>query len=1036
MNFSEVFIRRPIATSLLMAAIALFGVVAYRTLPVSDLPAVEYPTINVGANLPGADPTTMASTVATVLERQFTTIAGVDSMTSFSGTGFSSITLQFDLNRDIDSAAVDVQSAIAAVMPLLPPGMPTPPSFRKQNPADQPIINFVLTSSTIPMYQLDEYAETLMAQRISMVSGVSLVNVQGAQKYAVRVQLDPDKLVAKSIGLNEVSTAIRSWNVNAPTGTLYGPNQAFNIQANGQLMNAEAFKSMIVAWRNGAPVRLGEIADVVDGVENIRNISTRFTAEGGERAIMLQVMRQPGSNTVEVADRVKALIPMFQKQLPPSVQLVIRADRSQTIRQGFRDIQFTMWITLALVVGVIFLFLRNASATVIPSLALPFAILGTFAVMALFHYSLDSLSMMALILSIGFVVDDAIVMLENIVRHIEHGEAPMVAALRGSREVGFTIVSMTISLAAVFIPVLFMGGVLGRLFREFAVTITTAVLISGLVSITLTPMLCSRFLRMKKPGAGGWLSRAAAWPFDQMSLFYAWSLRGVLKYRPVMGLLFFVVLGATIYLYGRVPKGFIPDSDSDQLNLNVIAAQGTSYYQMQEYQKLVAEVVRRDPNVDSIMSNPFGGNRVGMFMVLKPRKQRALSAAQVIQELRPKLSRFPGFQVTLQMPPSLRIGGRQSGSTYQLEVRAPDTTQLYAQAQVLQNAIERLPEVLEVNSDLEMKSPRQTVHIDRERAAMYGLNALDIQQALYDAYGPSIASTIYKPANQYRVMLEMQPRYQEFTDYIRKIYFKGGNGQLVPLDSIATVKPDVGPQSINHSGQLPAVTVAFNLKPGVSLGEAVDRIDEVAKETLPPTVTTRFAGAAQAFQTSLKNLSLLLTIAILVVYIVLGVLYESYIHPLTILSGLPSAGVGALLTLLLFKSELNIYSFVGLMMLIGIVKKNAIMQIDFALEAERRDRLTPREAIYQGCLIRFRPIMMTTMAALFGALPIAFGYGSGGEARRPLGLAVAGGLVFSQLMTLYLTPVVYTYMAGILNWRRQRSAPPIPAHAPGLGFTD
>jgi HAE1 family hydrophobic/amphiphilic exporter-1 len=870
-----------------------------------------------------------------------------------------------------------------------------------------------------------------------MVSGVSLVNAQGSQKYAVRVQLDPDKLASKRIGLNEVSYTIQNWNVNSPTGTLYGPNQAFNIQANGQLMNAEAFKSMIVAWHNGAPVRLGEIASVIDSVENTRNMARRYTAEeDGERAIMLQVMRQPGSNTVEVADRVKALIPMFQKQLPPSVHLVIRADRSETIRQGFRDIQFTMWITLVLVVGVIFVFLRSASATVIPSLALPFAILGTFAMMALLQYSLDSLSMMALILSIGFVVDDAIVMLENIVRHIEHGEAPLAAALRGSKEVGFTIVSMTISLAAVFIPVLFMGGVLGRLFREFAVTITTAVLISGVVSITLTPMLCSRFLRAKQPGTSGWLSRAAEWPFEQMSRFYAWSLRGVLKYRPLMALLFFAVLGATIYLYGKVPKGFIPDTDSDQLNLNVIAAQGTSYYQMQTYQKLVADIVRHDPNIDSIMSNPYGGNRAGMFVVLKPRRERPLGADEIIRELRPKLSRFPGFQVTLQMPPSLRIGARQSSSTYQLEVRAPDTTQLYAQAQTLQKAIETVPEVLEVTSDLEMKSPRQTVQIDRERAALYGLNINNIEQALYDAYGPSIASTIYKPANQYRVMLEMQPKYQEFTDYIKKIYFKGGSGQLVPLDSVAKIIADVGPQSINHSGQLPAVTVAFNLKPGVSLGEAVDKIEEVAKETLPPTVTTRFAGTAQAFQDSLRNLSLLLTVAILVVYIVLGVLYESYIHPLTILSGLPSAGVGALLTLLLFKSELNIYSFVGLMMLIGIVKKNAIMQIDFALEAERRDGLAPREAIYQGCLIRFRPIMMTTMAALFGALPIAFGYGAGGEARRPLGLAVAGGLVFSQLMTLYLTPVVYTYMAGALNWRRERSAAPMTAPAPGLGFTD
>ncbi|HEY2842015.1 MAG TPA: efflux RND transporter permease subunit, partial [Bryobacteraceae bacterium] len=928
--------------------------------------------------------------------------------------------LQFDLSRDIDSAAVDVQSAISAVTPLLPPGMPNPPSFRKTNPAEQPIINLVLTSSTFPMNQLDEYAETLIAQRISMVSGVAQVSVQGGQKYAVRVQLDPDKLVAKRIGLNEVRAALQSWNVNTPTGTLFGPQQAYNIQANGQLMNATEFKTLIVAWRNGAPVRLGEVANVIDDVENNKNIAYRYTEEGRERAIILQVMRQPGSNTVAVTDAVTTLLPMFEKQLPPSVHLITRGDRAKTIRQAFQDIQYTMVITLVLVIGVIFLFLRNASATVIPSLALPFAILGTFAVMAVLHYSLDNMSLMALILSIGFVVDDAIVMLENTVRHIEHGEKPFEAALRGSKEVGFTIVSMTISLAAVFIPVLFMGGVLGRLFREFAVTITTAVLISGLVSITFTPMLCSRFLKIKPPGTGGWLSRAAEWPFDLMSRFYGASLRTVLKYRAVMGVVFFIVLGATIYLFGNVSKGFIPEQDMDQLQMNLIAAQGTSYYQMQDYQKRVADIVRQDPDVESIFSNPGGGNRANMFVVLRPLRERAAGAAQIIQRLRPKISRFPGFQVTLSMPPSLRIGGRQSSSTYQIEVRAPDTNELYTQAQILEKAIANEPHVLEVTTDLEMKSPRVTVDIDRERAALYDLNANQIEQALYDGYGPSIASTIYKPANQYRVMLEMQPRYQTFPDYISKIYFKAGNGQLVPLNSLARIVPAVGPQSIAHSGQLPAVTISFNLKPGVSLGDAVESIQQLAKDTLPPGVTARFAGTAQAFQDSLKNLALLLTVAILVVYIVLGVLYESYIHPLTILSGLPSAGVGALLTLILFKSELNIYSFVGLMMLIGIVKKNAIMQIDFALEAERKDGLPPREAIYQGCLIRFRPIMMTTMAALLGSLPIAFGYGAGGAARRPLGLAVVGGLIVSQLMTLYLTPVVYTYMASLLNWRRER----------------
>jgi HAE1 family hydrophobic/amphiphilic exporter-1 len=1033
LNLSEIFIRRPIATSLLMAAIALFGIVAYRTLPVSDLPSVDFPTINVNANLPGADPATMASSVATVLERQFTTIAGVNEMTSQSGTGSTQITLQFDLDRDIDSATVDVQTAIAAVTPLLPQGMPTPPSFKKNNPNDQPILQLMLTSNVIPMNQLDEFAETLMAQRISMTPGVAQVNVQGSQKFAVRVQLDPDKLVGKRIGLNEVSTALQNWNVNLPTGTLFGADKVYNIQANGQLMNAAAFRPMVVAYRNGSPVRLEEIANVIDSVENDKNIATRYSPDGNERGIQLQVMKQPGANSVEVADRVNTLMPQFVAKFPPSVHLQVRSDRSKNIRESIRDIQTTMLITLVLVILVIFVFLVNGSATLIPSLALPFSLLGTFTVMALLNFSLDTISMMALILSICFVVDDAIVMLENIVRHVEGGASPYQAALDGSKEIGFTIISMTISLSAVFIPVLFMGGILGRLFREFAVTITASILISGVVSITLTPMLCSRFLKVKPHGSSGWFKRAMEWPFDRMAKFYAWSLRGALHARPVMAILFVAVLVATWFLFGAVKKGFIPDSDTDFLQLNMITPQGTSYYQMTKYQEIVANIVRKDPNVVSFMSNPGGGNRSFMGIQLKPRRQRKQGALEVIQNLRPKLTNFPGFQVTLSMPASMKIGGRNSSSAYQLEVRGPDTTQLYEQAQNLERAVARVPEVLEVNSDLENKSPRVDVMIDRERSAVYGLNANNIEQALYNAYGPSIASTIYGPANQYHVMLEMQPKYQAFTDYLSKVYFKAPAGQLVPLDSLASIKQDVGPQSINHSGQLPSVTISFNVKPGVSLGEAVDKVEQVAKDTLPANMIAHFAGNAQAFQDSLRNLTLLLTIAVLVTYIVLGILYESYIQPLTILSGLPSAMMGGLLTLYLFKAELNIFSFVGLIVLIGIVKKNAIMQVDFALAAERTG-LTPSEAIYQGCLIRFRPIMMTTAAAFLGAIPTALGYGSGGEARAPLGLAVAGGLFFSQLMTLYLTPVVYTYMSAMLAWHRSR--PSAGTVTPAPGFSD
>jgi HAE1 family hydrophobic/amphiphilic exporter-1 len=1015
-----------------MAAIALFGVVAYFTLPVSDLPTVDFPTLNVQASLPGADPATMASSVATVLERQFTTIAGLDSMGSSSSTGNTQVTLQFSLDRDIDSAAVDVQTAISEVTPLLPPGMPTPPSFKKQNPNDQPVIRFVLTSQTLPMSKIDEYAETIIAPRLSVINGVSQVNVDGQQKYAVRVQLDPDKLVAKRIGLNEVDTAIQNWNPNLPTGTLFGPKMSYTVTTNGALINAADFSNIIVSWRNKAPVRLGEIARVIDDVENNKQASWLYSRDGGERSVQLGVMRQPGANTIAVTDAVMKVMPQIQQQLPPSIHLAIRGDQSKSIRKSFNDIQFTMLATLLLVIAVIFLFLRNASATIIPSMALPFALLGTFAMMAVMNYSLDNLSLMALILSIGFVVDDAIVMLENIMRHIEHGMKPYEAALKGSKEIAFTIVSMTIALAAVFIPVLFMGGILGRLFREFAVTITTAILISGLVSISFTPMLCSRFLRVKaKPGL---LSRALEWPFLKMQQFYAWSLKGVLAWRPVMAVVFLAVLAATVYLYQIVPKGFIPDTDNDALMVNVEAAQGTSYYKMVDYVTRVANILRKDQNIDFFMTQAGNNNRNQSWVQLKPRAERQLSAQEIIEELRPKVSNIPGVRVFLNMPPSLRIGWRNSNSAYQLTVQAPDTAELYKQAEILRQEMLKVPQVLDVSTDLQMKSPLMNVKIDRERAAMYQLNASQIENSLYSAYGPRIASTIYTPSNQYHVLEEMQPKYQEWVEYLSKIYFKAGNGQLVPLDSLASVTPAVGPQSIAHSGQLPSVTVSFNLKPGVSLGEAVDRISEVAHNVLPPTVTANFAGTAQMFQSSLTNLGLLLTIAILVVYIVLGVLYESYIHPLTILSGLPSAGVGALLTLIICNNELNIYSFVGLIMLVGIVQKNGIMQIDFALDVESRLGKTPAEAIYEGCLIRFRPIMMTTMAAMLGAIPMAMGYGSGGEARRPLGLAVVGGLLLSQAMTLYLTPVVYTYMAGALKLVRGRRAAQAPA--PVLGYGD
>jgi HAE1 family hydrophobic/amphiphilic exporter-1 len=1025
-NISEVFIRRPIATSLVMLAIAFFGVIAYRALPVSDMPTVDFPTINVFASLPGGNPATMASAVATPLERQFTTIAGLEDMSSSSSQGATSITLQFDLSRGIDGAAVDVETAIAEAMPLLPAGMPSPPSFRKTNPADSPIMFLGLTSSTLPLWELDEYAETLIAQRISMVTGVAQVNVMGSTKYAVRVQVDPNKLAAKQIGINEVDSALRRWNVNLPTGTLYGPHQAYNIKASGQLMNAEAFRPVVVAYRDRSPVRLEDVAVVQDSVVDDKTASWFYTKTGNPRSINLMVMRQPGSNIIEVTDRIKKLLPSFQAQLPPSVDLTIRGDRSKNIREAFADIQVTMVVTLGLVIAVIFAFLRNTSATMIPSMALPLSILGTFAAMYLLDYSLDNMSLMALLLCIGFVVDDAIVMLENIVRHMERGEKPLQAALNGSKEIGFTIVSMTLSLAAVFIPVLFMAGILGRLFREFAVTITVAILISGLVSITLTPMLCSRFLRPLGTGRRGAFYRSTERFFDGMRHSYEKSLGWVLRHRPVMVAVFFAVLIATGYLYVIVPKGFIPDTDNDQLMVMAEAAQGTSFHQMSEYQQKVSDIIRNDSNVESVMSfcggSGWGSANTGrMYVLLKPRRQRLLTVNQVVEELRPKVTRFPGFRVFMTVPQALRIGGRMSKSSYDFTVQGPDTNELYRQAQRLERAIAQLPELQDVTTDMQIKTPQVNVDFDRDKAAALHLNTMQIQSALYDAFGPQWSSTIYGPTNQYRVLLEILPKFQEHADYLSLLQLKSSDGHLIPLSTLARLRKDVGPQTINHSGQLPSVTISFSPKPGVSLGEATSRIQEVARRTLPGNMTTSFQGAAKTFLSSLSNLGLLILIAIMVVYIVLGMLYESYVHPLTILSGLPSAGFGALLTLLIFRVDLNIYAFVGLIMLIGLVKKNAIMQIDFALEAERKEGKSPADAIYEGCLIRFRPIMMTTMAALLGAVPIALGWGAGGEARRPLGLTVIGGLLCSQLITLYLTPVVYTYMARILEgWRKRK----------------
>jgi HAE1 family hydrophobic/amphiphilic exporter-1 len=1032
MNISQTFIERPIATSLMMAAIALFGTVAYRALPVSDLPNVDLPTLLVTASLPGASPETMAAAVATPLENQFSMIAGLSSMTSSNSLGATQITLEFDLSRKLDGAAVDVQAAITQASRLLPPGMPTPPTFTKVNPADQPVLYLALTSPTLPLWTLHEYAETRVAQRISMISGVAQVQVLGAQKYAVHAQMDPHAMAARQIGINEIETALRNWNVNLPTGSIIGPQRAFTLQASGQLTTAAQYRPVVVAYRRGSPVRMEELGNVIDSVEDDKTASWFYTRHGSSRSIILAIQRQPGTNTIEVTDGIKNLIPVFRTEMPPSVNLNILYDRSDTIRESYTDVEFTMVLTLGLVVMVIFLFLRNFSATIIPSLALPFSIVGTFAVMYLLNFSLDNLSMMALILSIGFVVDDAIVMLENIVRHIEMGEKPLLASLKGSGEIGFTIVSMTLSLAAVFIPVLFMGGVLGRLFKEFAVTICVAILISGVVSVTLTPMLCSRFLRSIHEAKHGWFYRTTERFFEWMLRVYDVTLQWALRHRLLTMGVSGIVLAGTMYMFVTIPKGFIPDQDTDQMQVYTEAAQGTSYYQMVEYEKQIADIVAQDPNVESLMASvggatasTLGGPNYGELMVhLKPRHSRDKNVDEIIREMRPKLAAVPGMRVYLQNPPTVRIGGKVTKSLYQFSMQSPDKQELYTAAEHLTKKVAELRGVEDVTNDVAVSTPQVNLTIDRDKAAAMQINANQIENALYDAYGPRWVSTIYGSVNEYKVLLELKPEYQADPRALSLLYFKSVGGKLIPLDTLAKVESDTGPQTINHYGQLPSATVSFNLQPGASLGEVVSQIQKLATEELPDTIATQFQGAAKAFQSSLGNLWVLLIIAIAVVYIVLGILYESYIHPLTIHSGLPSAGFGALATLFVFGIDLNIYAFVGLIMLIGIVEKNAIMQIDFALEAERQHGLTPERAIYEGCLIRFRPIMMTTMAALLGAVPIALGYGAGGEARQPLGLVVVGGLLFSQLVTLYLTPVFYIYMSAaqerVAAWRGRR----------------
>jgi len=1009
-------------TTLAMTAILVFGLFGYRKLPVSDLPTVDFPTIQVNASLPGANPETMAAAVATPLEQQFSTIAGLDSMSSSSGQGSTQITLQFNLSRNIDDAALDVQSTISRATHNLPPDMPSPPFFRKVNPAAAPILYMALDSPTLPLTTVDEYAETYIAQRISMVSGVAQVSVFGSQKYAVRIQLDPNALAFRGIGIDEVAAAIQSENVNLPVGILSGDFKAYTVVASGQLGNAAAYRPLIVAYRNGSPVRLEQIGKALDSVENDMNASWY----NGTRAIMLAVQRQPGTNTVAVVDEIRKLLPTFRAEIPASVNMNILYDRSQSIRESVRDVQFTLLLAVFMVVLVIFLFLRNLSATIIPSLALPIAIIGTFGVMYLAGFSMDNLSLMALILAVGFIVDDAVVMLENIVRHMESGQDPMTAALAGSKEITFTIVSMTVSLVAVFIPVLFMGGILGRLFREFSITISVAILVSGLVSLTLTPMLGSRFLK-HAPAAGKrhLLYDYSERGFNAMLRWYEFSLKWVLhrKFSTMMTAVIFLLL--TVILFKVVPTGFIPSEDIGMLMGFTEAGQGISFNDMSRHQKALADIIQKDPNIDGFMSSVGSTNTGRFFIRLKKREDRKLNADRVVAELRPKLMTIPGIRAFLQNPPAIPIGGMMTKSQYQFTLQSPNIKELFKYAPILEAKMRELPGLLDVNTDLQIANPQVNVDIDRDKAATLGVSAHQIESAFYTAYGPRQISTIFAPNNQYDVLMELADPFQKDPASMDLLYIRSKNGELVPLKNLARVSRSVGPLSVNHLGQLPAVTISFNLAPDTPLGEVAAQVQKLAAQVLPPTISTGFQGQAKAFQASFQDLWLLLIMAILVIYIVLGVLYESFFDPVVILSALPFAGFGALLTLLIFNTQLNIYAFVGIIMLIGLVKKNGIMMIDFARAAQQERNIPPAEAIFQACLIRFRPIMMTTMAAIMGTLPIAIGFGAGASSRRPLGLAVVGGLVFSQMLTLFVTPVIYIYLDALQTRLTRKTQPAV-----------
>ncbi|MDB5568743.1 MAG: acriflavin resistance protein [Tardiphaga sp.] len=1025
MTLSELCIRRPVMTTLITASIIAFGIFGFRLLPVSALPKVDFPTIAVTATLPGASADTMAASVAGIIERQLSTIAGVSSMTSSSSQGATAITIQFDLNRNIDAAALDVQTALTIAQRRLPIEMTVPPSFRKVNPGDFPILFVALSSETLPLSTVNEYGDITIGQALSQIPGVAQVVIYGAQKFAVRVQADPEAAAARGLSLEDIRAAVSRANSSTPVGTLNGPKQDISLQASGQMDKAVDYRQIVVAWRNGSPVKLDEVAKIYDSVENDK-VATWLN---GERAVVLAIQKQPDANTVAVVDGVRAKLPQLRAQIPPSIKVSVMMDRSISVRQAVADVEETLLIAVGLVIAVIFLFLRSASATFIPALAVPISLFGTCAVMYMLDFSINNMTLLALTLSVGFVVDDAIVMLENIVRHIEHGMRPFEAALKGAREIGFTIISITFSLIAVFIPVLLMGGIVGRVFREFAVTIAVAIVVSGFVSLTLTPMLCARVLKAHDPSKKeNFVLRGFERMFSAWLRGYEWALDHVLAHKAIMLLVTIATLGGTVYLYMLVPKGFFPQEDTGFLTGVTEAATDTSFEAMKVRQQALTEVLKSDPAVEYINSTIGSGgpnptaNYGRLFIALKPQQERD-SAQVVMTRLRQKATVVPGLQAFFQSIQNLSIGGRPSKSQYQYVLQSGDTETLYRVAPEMREKIAKVPGLLDVTTDLYIKNPQMTVDIDREKAAVYGITVDQVRNQLYNAFGSRQVGTIYMPTNDYQIILEAQPQFRIDPSDISKLYMKTANNQTIPLSAVARLVPSVGPLQINHQGQQPAVTISFNLTPGYSLGYAVDQITAIeGASNLPITINTGFSGTAQVFQDSLRGQGVLILAAVFAAFVILGILYESFIHPITIISGLPSAGIGAILTLMLFNMELSVIAMIGIVMLVGIVKKNAIMMVDFALE-RRRVGLSAEHAIREAALLRFRPIMMTTFAAIFGTLPIALGAGAGAELRQPLGVAVVGGLCVSQLLTLFITPVIYIYLDRIDRRLKRRLEP-------------